>query len=232
MGTLINAIGIIIASIIGVTLKSTLSDRMKKNLKDVMGLALLILSIGWFIKDFIVIDGTSLTTQFDIEILVLLVLGTTIGAGLKLETRFRTFVKHIENKHKLPPLAEGFITASLIFCVGAMAIIGPFQEVTQQNITILLIKTLLDFITAMLLAATLGIGVIFSSISVILYQGLFMVLAIILRDQLDSQIIIMLNLTGTIMIAGIAFNFLEIKQLNVLNMLPTILLTILYGLMI
>jgi len=232
MGTLLNAFGIIVASLIGVTLKSKLSTHLQKNLKDVMGLSLLVLSIGWFIKDFLIVNESGISTHFDIEMLLFLVIGTTFGASLKLETRFRNLVKNIETKYQLPPLAEGFITASLIFCVGAMAIMGPFQEVIEGNFTILVIKTILDVITAMLLAATLGIGVIFSSISVILYQGLFMLLAFVLNNQLDSNMITLISLTGNVMITGLAFNFLEIKQLSVLNMIPTIFLVIIYGLVV
>jgi uncharacterized membrane protein YqgA involved in biofilm formation len=232
MGTIINAIGIIIASLLGVLLKSKISNHVQKNLKDIMGLSLIVLSIGWFIKDFIVIDEGTLSTQFDIEVLLLLVLGTLIGSIFRLETRFRTFVHNIETKHSLPPIAEGFITASLIFCVGAMAIMGPFQEVHDGNITILVVKTILDIITAMLLAATLGIGVMFSSISVLLYQGLFMLLGILIQNQLDPHMITLISLTGNIMIAGLGINFLEIKKLSVLNMVPTIFLIIVYGLIV
>jgi uncharacterized membrane protein YqgA involved in biofilm formation len=231
MGTLINALGIIVASLIGVTLKSKLSDHLIKNLKDVMGLSLIVLSVGWFIKDFIIIENNQLQTQLDIEVLLILVIGTFIGASLKLETRFRTFVKHIETTYTLPPIAEGFITASLIFCVGAMAIMGPFQEVNDGHITILVVKTILDVITAMLLAATLGIGVLFSSISVIIYQGLFMLIALLLQNTLNQEMITLISLTGNIMIAGLGINFLEIKKLSVLNMVPSIFIIILYGLL-
>jgi uncharacterized membrane protein YqgA involved in biofilm formation len=132
----------------------------------------------------------------------------------------------------LPPLAEGFITASLIFCVGAMAIIGVFQDVIQGNITILVMKTIFDMITALILASTLGIGVMFSSISVLLYQGLWMVFAFIFKTQFSDSMLLLISLIGNILIAGLAFNFLEIKQFKVLNMLPAIIIAIIYGLLI
>ena len=232
MGTLINAVGIIIASIIGVMLKSKVSKNFIKSMKDIMGLTLLFLSIGWFIRDFIVVDNHFISTRFDLEILVILILGTVIGSLLSIDERFNQLIKRIETKHQLPPLAEGFITASLIFCVGAMAIIGVFQDVIQGNITILVMKTIFDMITALILASTLGIGVMFSSISVLLYQGLWMVFAFIFKTQFSDSMLLLISLIGNIMIAGLAFNFLEIKQFKVLNMLPAIIIVIIYGLFI
>lgn len=232
MGTLINAAGIIIASIIGVMLKSKVSKNFIKSMKDIMGLTLLFLSIGWFIRDFIVVDNHFISTRFDLEILVILILGTVIGSLLSIDERFNQLIKRIETKHQLPPLAEGFITASLIFCVGAMAIIGVFQDVIQGNITILVMKTIFDMITALILASTLGIGVMFSSISVLLYQGLWMVFAFIFKTQFSDSMLLLISLMGNILIAGLAFNFLEIKQFKVLNMLPAIIIAIIYGLLI
>jgi len=232
MGTLINAAGIIIASIIGVMLKSKVSKNFIKSMKDIMGLTLLFLSIGWFIRDFIVVNNHFISTRFDIEILVILILGTVIGSLLSIDERFNQLIKRIETKHQLPPLAEGFITASLIFCVGAMAIIGVFQDVIQGNITILVMKTIFDMITALILASTLGIGVMFSSISVLLYQGLWMVFAFIFKTQFSESMLLLISLIGNIMIAGLAFNFLDIKQFKVLNMLPAIIIAIIYGLFI
>jgi uncharacterized membrane protein YqgA involved in biofilm formation len=232
MGTLINAAGIIIASIIGVMLKSKVSKNFIKSMKDIMGLTVLFLSIGWFIRDFIVVNNHFISTRFDLEILLILILGTVIGSLLSIEERFNQLIKRIETKHQLPPLAEGFITASLIFCVGAMAIIGVFQDVIQGNITILVMKTIFDMITALILASTLGIGVMFSSISVLLYQGLWMVFAFIFKTQFSDSMLLLISLIGNILIAGLAFNFLEIKQFKVLNMLPAIIIAIIYGLLI
>ena len=103
MGTLINAAGIIIASIIGVMLKSKVSKNFIKSMKDIMGLTILFLSIGWFIKDFIVVNNHFISTRFDLEILLILILGTVIGSLLSIEERFNQLIKRIESKHQLPP---------------------------------------------------------------------------------------------------------------------------------
>jgi uncharacterized membrane protein YqgA involved in biofilm formation len=228
MGTLINAAAIIVASFIGVIFKSKLHVDYTKQLKLVMGLVLLLMGIGWFISDFVVIDGNGLETQHELLILISIILGTAIGSFLKLDERFRSLVKNIETKYQLPPIAEGFITASLIFCIGAIAILGVFQDVIQGNLTLLYIKSILDFITAMILASALGIGVMFSFVSVLLYQGLIMLIAITFAPVLPVDLMTYISLVGNVLIVALAIDFLEMKSLKVLNMLPSLIIPIIY----
>jgi uncharacterized membrane protein YqgA involved in biofilm formation len=208
MGTLINAAAIIVASFIGVIFKSKLHVDYTKQLKLVMGLVLLLMGIGWFISDFVVIDGNGLETQHELLILISIILGTAIGSFLKLDERFRSLVKNIETKYQLPPIAEGFITASLIFCIGAIAILGVFQDVIQGNLTLLYIKSILDFITAMILASALGIGVMFSFVSVLLYQGLIMLIAITFAPVLPVDLMTYISLVGNVLIVALSIDFL------------------------
>lgn len=228
MGTLINAAAIIIASFVGLIFKSKLHEDYTKQLKLVMGLVLLLMGIGWFISDFVVIDGNGLETQHELLILISVILGTALGSFLKLDERFRTLVKNIETKYQLPPIAEGFITASLIFCIGAIAILGVFQDVIQGNLTLLYIKSILDFITAMILASALGIGVMFSFVSVLLYQGLIMLIAITFAPVLSVDLMTYISLVGNVLIVALAIDFLEMKSLKVLNMLPSLIMPIIY----
>lgn len=228
MGTLINAGGIFIASIIGLLLKSKLSKNMTNQLKSTMGLVLLVLSLGWFLSDFFVIEGTVIETRFDLEILLMMIFGMFIGTLLRIDTSFNQLIERIEKKYKLPPVAEGFITASLIFCVGAIAIIGVFNEVIEGDLTLLLVKTTLDFVTAMILASTLGLGVIFSSISVLIYQGFIMLLATFFAPVMPEILVLYISLLGNMMIVAIALDFLNIKSFKVLNMLPSLIIAIVY----
>jgi uncharacterized membrane protein YqgA involved in biofilm formation len=228
MGTLINAAAIIIASFIGLIFKSKLHVDYTKQLKLVMGLVLLLMGIGWFISDFVFIQGNGLETQHELLILISIILGTAIGSFLRLDERFRSLVKNIETKYHLPPMAEGFITASLIFCIGAIAILGVFQDVIQGNLTLLYIKSILDFITAMILASALGIGVLFSFVSVLLYQGLIMLVAVTFAPVLPVELMTYLSLVGNVLIVALAIDFLEIKSLKVLNMLPSLMIPIIY----
>lgn len=229
MGTILNAVGILIASLIGLLLKSKLSKELMDALKATMGLVLLLLSLGWFLRDFFVIEGVVIETRLDLEILIIMILGVLFGTLLKIDTFFQTLLHNIEKKYKLPPIAEGFITASLIFTVGAIAIIGVFNEVIDGDLTLLYVKTTLDAMTALMLASTLGLGVLFSSLSVLFYQGFVMIIALLFASAFNDQMILYISLIGNVMIVAIAFDFLNIKTFKVLNMLPAIVLAIMYG---
>lgn len=229
MGTILNAVGILIASLIGLLLKSKLTKELMDALKATMGLVLLLLSLGWFLRDFFVIEGVVIETRLDLEILIIMILGVLFGTLLKIDSFFQTLLHKIEKKYKLPPIAEGFITASLIFTVGAIAIIGVLNEVIDGDLTLLYVKTTLDAMTALMLASTLGLGVLFSSLSVLFYQGIVMIIALLFASAFNDQMILYISLIGNVMIVAIAFDFLNIKTFKVLNMLPAIVLAIMYG---
>lgn len=228
MGTLINAAAIIIATLIGVIFKKGLPERIQKSVMMALGLGLVALSLGWFIKDFFVIENNTIRTQHDLLIIVSLVLGVLMGEWIDIEDKLNRFALSIEQKYKLPPLAKGFVAATLIFCVGAMAIVGSIKDGLQGDMTILLIKSALDFVTAMILASVLGIGVMFSAVSVLIYQGSITLLAMVGADVLTPDIIQTLSVIGNILLIGIGINFMEIKRIKVANMLPALLIPIIY----
>jgi len=232
MGTLINVGAIIIASLLGVIFKRGLPEKIQKSVMMVLGLGLIALSLGWFFKDFLVIDGSSISTRHDLLIIISLVLGVMIGEWIDIDLRLNRWAEGIEKKYNLPPLAKGFITATLIFCVGAMAIVGSIQDGLYGDITTLVIKSALDFVTAIILASILGIGVIFSAVSVLIYQGGLTLLASSAQSFLTQDMIISLSMVGNILLIAIGINFMEIKKIKVANMLPAIFIPILYFLVI
>ncbi|HOI85166.1 MAG TPA: DUF554 domain-containing protein [Acholeplasmataceae bacterium] len=228
MGTLINAAAIIIATLLGVIFKKGLPERIQKGVMVSLGLGLAALSLGWFLKDFFTIQNGDLLTSDDLLIIVSLVIGVMIGEWIDIEGRLNTWAEGIEKKYNLPPLAKGFIAATLIFCVGAMAIVGSIQDGIYGDMTTLLIKSALDFVTAMILASVLGIGVIFSAISVLIYQGAITILAMFGADLMTPEIIRSLSMIGNILLIGIGINFMELKRIKVANMLPALLVPIIY----
>jgi uncharacterized protein len=193
-----------------------------------LGLGLTCLALGWFIKDFVVIENGSLSTQSDLLIIISLVIGVIIGEWIDIDKRLNDLVFKVEKKYNLPPLAKGFISATLIFCVGAMAITGSIQDGLGLGTTTLIIKSVLDFITAMVLASFLGIGVIFSAISVLIYQGSITLLARYLSEYATLEIISSLSMIGSILLVAIGINFMEIKRIKVANLLPALLVPIIY----
>jgi uncharacterized protein len=228
MGTIINAAAIIVATFLGIIFKKGLSEKIQKSIMFTLGLGLTCLALGWFIKDFVVIENGSLSTQSDLLIIISLVIGVIIGEWIDIDKRLNDLVFKVEKKYNLPPLAKGFISATLIFCVGAMAITGSIQDGLGLGTTTLIIKSVLDIITAMVLASFLGIGVIFSAISVLIYQGSITLLARYLSEYATLEIISSLSMIGSILLVAIGINFMEIKRIKVANLLPALLVPIIY----
>lgn len=232
MGTLINVAAIIVATILGMTFKRGLSEKIQKAMIFAIGLGLFVLSIGWFLSDFIVIENDTLSTRFDLLLLISLVVGTLIGTWIDIDDKINNFALKVEKKYNLPPMAKGFVTATLIFSVGAMSITGAIQDGLGQGMTILLVKSTLDFFTGMILASTLGIGVMFSAVVVLIYQGGITILASVLNDYASPDIIATISMIGNIILIAIAFNFMEIKKAKIANLLPALLMPVIYLLVI
>ncbi|QWB96391.1 DUF554 domain-containing protein [Mycoplasmatota bacterium] len=232
MGTLINVAAIIVATILGMTFKRGLSEKIQKAMIFAIGLGLFVLSIGWFLSDFIVIENDTLSTRFDLLLLISLVVGTLIGTWIDIDDKINNFALKVEKKYNLPPMAKGFVTATLIFSVGAMSITGAIQDGLGQGMTILLVKSTLDFFTGMILASTLGIGVMFSAVVVLIYQGGITILASVLNDYASPDIIATISMIGNIILIAIAFNFMEIKKVKIANLLPALIMPVIYLLVI
>lgn len=214
LGTLINSLSIVVASVIGVLLGSRIKDDVRDELIRVLGLCVFVLGIGMAIKmhNFLIVTFS-------------IVLGYFIGEALRNAIRFEKFENWVEKKFKGKKFAESFITASLLFCVGSMAILGPLEEGLTGNRSILLAKSLLDGTASVILASTLGIGVAFSALSVLAYQGLFTVLAGFISGYLTADTINEINATGGIMICAIGLNLAKISRFKVGSMLPALPIT-------
>lgn len=232
MGTLINVAAIIIASILGVVFKRGLPEKIQKSVMFALGIGLVAISLGSFLKYFLIIDGTSIKTHNELLIILSLVIGMLLGEWIDIDQRLSKWANNIETKYKLPPLAKGFIAGTLIFCVGAMAILGPLQDGLSGDISMLLIKSILDFVTALILASIFGIGVMFSAISVLIYQGSITILGIVFANFLPQDMIQSVAMIGNILLIAMGLNFMEIRKVKVANMLPALLIPVLYYIII
>jgi len=232
MGTIINAIAIVVATLIGMTLRKGLPASLQKTIMFVLGLALFALSLGWFLSDFLVIGEDGISTSGDLLIILSLIIGTTAGEKIDIDGRLQRFAHGFEEKYKLPPLAKGYIAGTLIFCVGAMAILGSIQDGLTGDMSTLLIKSALDFITAMMLASVFGLGVAFAAVSVLVYQGAITIGAMYAGMFLTVQMVTALSMVGNILLIAMALNFMELKKVRVANMLPALLVPVLYYILI
>jgi len=218
-GTIINAIAIIIGSIIGSFL-SNIPQKIRTTVMQGIGLAVVIQGIMMGLK-----------TENFLLVIFSLVIGGIIGELLKIEDRLDYLGKWLEtkvgNKSK-SSIATAFVTSTLVYTIGAMAVLGALNSGLNLDHHLLYLKSMLDGFTAIIFASTLGIGVIFSSIPVFLYQGLIALLAgyihRLFSQELLDAIITEITATGGILIVAIAINILEIKKINVANMLPAIII--------
>lgn len=225
LGTIINVISIIIGSTIGLVLKHNLKDNYKNIMIQGVGLTTIVIGVTGAVGGFLDSNNKFLF----LIIIISLVLGGVLGTLLKIQVRLNNIGIYVERKFAQENgFAKGFVTASLIFCVGAMAIMGAINDGMAGDISILAIKSILDGITSMILASTLGIGVLFSFVSVLVYQGLITAIAYFFKDFLPQVVINQMTIVGNILIIGIGLDLLEIKKINIADMLPGIFLPIIY----
>jgi len=223
IGVLVNVLAIIVGGFIGLLLKKGLNDRIKKVVMQAVGLAVVIIGVS-----------SAILTENILLLVLSLVSGGIIGALLQIDRNLEKLGQSIESKFdsKQGGFAKGFVLATLIYCVGAMAIIGSIEAGVDGDNTTLYIKSILDGVTAIIFTATLGYGVIFSSIPVLLYQGTIVLLGIQAQKFLSEDMIREMSAVGGVLILGIGLGLLEIKKIQLGDLLPAIFIPVAYYLVI
>ncbi|MBD7966348.1 DUF554 domain-containing protein [Fictibacillus norfolkensis] len=219
LGTIVNGIAIIAGSFLGL-FWTNISDRYKDTILQAMALAVTILGIGMGLK----------SEQFLI-VIASLAIGGALGEWWNLEERLNAIGKWLETKvgkQDKGSVATGFVTATLVFVVGAMSIVGALDSGLRQQHDVLYTKALIDGFCAILFTSTLGIGVMFSAIPVVLYQGIIALMATqidrFVSQELMDALIVEITGTGGIMIVAIGLNLLGIAKIRVANLLPGLLI--------
>jgi uncharacterized membrane protein YqgA involved in biofilm formation len=231
LGTLVNFAAIVIGGAVGSLVKSGLSQRFKTIIMQAIGLSVLIIGISGALQGmYAVVDGGRLDRQFIMTMIFSLVIGGIIGEWIDIEDKLEKLGLWFQKKlvKGESNFAEGFVTASLVYCVGAMAIVGSLEDGLTGNTSTLFAKSILDGVSAIVFAATLGIGVSFSALSVLLYQGGITLLAGYIKPWLTDVVISQISLVGSVLILGIGLSMLEIKKIKVGNMLPAIFLPLVF----
>lgn len=218
LGTIVNVIAIILGSSVGLIFSKGIKESYQKSLMN--GIGLIVLIIG--------IQG-ALETENMILIIFSIVLGTLVGEIIDIEKYLNKVGTYLQSKVGSDSnVSTAFVSASLIFCVGAMAIVGALESGIAQNHETLFAKSMLDGISSIIFASTMGVGVIFSSIPVFLYQGAITLLSKSLAHLFTSELINEISAIGGVLIMAIGFNVLEIKKIKIGNMLPSIFIPIIY----
>ncbi len=232
IGTIVNTLAVIIGSLIGIFAKRGLSQTLQNALLKTLGIATIFIGISCTMQEMLVIEDGTLSTNGIMLMIVSLVIGTLIGELLRIEDFLEGLGEKIK---KLPFLkgdskfTEGFVTSTLVICVGAMAIVGAFRDGLEGDPSLLYSKSILDFIATMIFASTLGVGVLFSALPLGLYQGLLTAAAGLIGVFFSDEIISNLSLVGSVLIFAVGINLFLGKQIKVGNMLPALLVPIAYG---
>jgi len=217
-GTIVNTAAIILGGDLGILFGHTLSEKMKLTLVQGIGLAVLMIGASMALK-----------TNNALIVIGSLVIGGIIGELIDIELRLKNFGIWMENKSGRGGdgrFTKAFVSASLIFCVGAMAIMGSIESGLNANHSILMAKSMLDGITALVFASSMGMGVLVAAIPVFLYQGAITLAAGLLQGIISQPIITEMSATGGLLIFGIGLNILEIKEIKVGNLMPGIFVAI------
>ena len=226
IGTIINVFAILIGASAGVLLGAKIPDRTRVLLTDILGLATLLAAAGALVALFSPQYISALPRGFTLlTILAALLLGGLIGSALHLEDRLRRLGERLQTKFKASgegTFLEGFISASLLFAIGPLAILGSISDGMSQGIDQLILKSTLDFFAAAAFAASLGWGVAVAALPVAIYQGLWTVVGVGLGRVLTGYQIDAMTITGGVLLICISLILLKIKIIAVGNLLPAL----------
>jgi len=231
LGTIVNAGAIILGSLVGLLLKNGITERYKNILMQAIGLAVVMIGISGTLQGmYMVLDTGKLDRLYIMTMIFSLVIGSLIGEALNIEKALENLGNRLQKRFSNSggSFAQGFVTSSLIYCIGAMAIMGALEDGLMGNHSTLFAKAILDGVSAIVLSATMGIGVLFSSVPVFIYQGAITLLAGTLKPLLTPEVISQISVVGSVLILGSGINILEIKRIKVGNMLPAIFIPLIY----
>ena len=219
-GVIINVAAIILGSAAGLLLKKGIPERMGDSIMKAMALCVLYIGISG------ALEGENVLIA-----IISMAAGTVIGEALSLQQRLEGLGAWVQSKCRPSDdgvsVAEGFVNASLLFCIGAMAIVGSLQSGLSMDHSTLIAKALIDGIAAVVIASSMGIGVMFSAILCLLYEGTITICARFIGPYLTDAVINEMTCVGSLLIVGISINMLFKNKISVMNSIPAVLLPIL-----
>lgn len=217
LGTLVNTGAVLIGSAVGLVAGPRLPERIKAILIQALGLAVMVIGLRM-----------ALQAQHTLLAIACVLLGGLTGELLRIEQRLAGLAEALRHKLRADSsrFVEGFVTATLLYLTGAMTIVGSIQDGTVGDPSVLLIKSLLDGVASIALASSLGFGVMCSALPLLVVQGSITLLAAQLVFLSEPGVLDAINATGGLLILGIGINLLEIRQIQVGNLLPALLYAI------
>lgn len=215
MGAVVDAVVIFVCGLFGLRLKQGIPKRVNERIMEAIGLAVIALGIAGAVQG-----------EDTIVFILSIVIGTFIGETIDIDFRLKEVIYSLQTKIKGESeddtFMQGFISGTLFFCVGSMAIFGALESGLTGDNTTLYIKSLIDGITAVLLSSSLGIGVVISAIPVLIFEGGIIILAGFISPFLAEHVIVEIISVGSALLIALGFNMLEITDLKILNFTPSL----------
>lgn len=220
MGAIVNSIVVVITSLIGLLIGQRIPEKMNRAIMQGIGLVVITIGVSG------AVNGVN-----TLVLILSMVIGIVIGEGLDIHQRINLFIekatKRLSGDKDQSEFTQAFMTATMLFCIGSMAIVGSLESgLTGDNAT-LYTKSVIDGISAVLFSSSLGIGVLFASIPLLLYQGSLIVFAQLLAPILSDAVILEMTTVGSVLLIGMGLNMLDITDFKMMNFIPAIFLPIL-----
>ena len=231
LGTIINTVAVILGGLIGMVFKNGLKKRFQDILMQACGVAVMFIGLSGTLQGLFKVTGGKIETQGTMLLIFSLVLGGLLGELLNIEHGLDMLGEKLKSMVKASGdnrFVEGFVSTSLIICIGAMAIVGAMEDGLTGDISMLAAKSVLDFVIVMVLAATYGLGAVFSALPIFVYQGAITLIAMFAGTVISDVLIAELSYVGSALIFCVGVNTSFGKLFKVGNLLPALLVPIVY----
>lgn len=230
LGTIVNAVLVVVGGGLGLLLKKGMPERFQKIIFTATGTGVFFLGLNGALSEALTADGGKISSRWGLMLIISLVLGGLLGEALDIDGGFNRLGDKLKARFAKGGGGEnagtGFVTASIIFCAGAMSIIGSMED-AAGNPSTLYVKGMLDAITALVFTTVYGFGVLFAAVSVLVYQGAITLLALWLTPYIPPEIISQMSMVGSAVLMLIAFSLWDIKSFKVANLIPAMFMPIL-----
>ena len=231
-GAIINAAAIVAAGFAGMFIGKYITENIKETVMRANGCATVVIAISGALAKILVVTEDGISTQGSVMMVVCIALGAIVGELLHIEDwleRFGAWLKEKSGNSGNVQFIDAFVTTTVIVGVGAMAIVGSIEDGINGNMSILLVKTVLDIVIVLVLSSTLGIGCMFSAIPVLVLEGGMTILAGLLAPLMTTPALNALSLVGNVLILGVGINLIWPKTIRVANLLPAMIFTFLWA---
>ena len=232
LGTFYNALGVVFGGLLGLLIGQRLSEDFHETLLKVTGVAVFVLGIAGTLEKMLVVHESHVESHGSMMLILSLVIGTVIGELLKIEEGFErlgTWLKEKTGNEGDSSFVDAFMTTALTICIGAMAVVGAVQDGLTGDTSTLLAKAILDMVIVLVLTVSKGKGAIFAVVPLVIFQGAITLLAHLIAPIMTPQALSNLSLVGSSLILCVGINLIWGKRIKVANLLPAVLIAIIWA---